>query len=187
MQSPMMDVNERIEIDKQLKVWSVIWGVLLVLGGLLALATPWVAGIAFDIVIAWIILVSGGFHLAHVLHENRTEGKFWRIAAAVLYICIGLILLFHPMGLLSGLTLLIGIFFLLEGAVELAHYFATRTARNAVWNLVKACITLVLGLLILAGWPSSALWVIGTFIGISLLLSGANRITQSLAPRSIAL
>ena len=37
------------------------------------------------------------------------------------------------------------------------------------WQVADGFITLVLGLLVLAEWPASGLWVIGLFIGIDLI------------------
>jgi uncharacterized membrane protein HdeD (DUF308 family) len=49
--------------------------------------------------------------------------------------------------------------------------------------LFDGIITLILGALIWAHWPSTAVWVIGTLIGISLMFSGISRLMLSMAVR----
>ncbi|MBI3494078.1 MAG: hypothetical protein HY047_20215 [Acidobacteria bacterium] len=44
---------------------------------------------------------------------------------------------------------------------------------------------LVLAVMIWSTWPSSAAWVIGTLVGISMLFSGMTRVMLSLAVRRI--
>jgi uncharacterized membrane protein HdeD (DUF308 family) len=48
--------------------------------------------------------------------------------------------------------------------------------RETTWILVlvSAVITLLLGLLILAHWPVSSLYILGLFLGIDLIMAGAG-------------
>ena len=54
------------------------------------------------------------------------------------------------------------------------------------WVAVSSVITLVLGLIILARWPISSLFVLGLFLGIDLLFAGASRIGIGLGSRKAA-
>ena len=49
--------------------------------------------------------------------------------------------------------------------------------------LFDAIVTLILAILIWSQWPSSALWFIGTLVGMSLIFSGISRMTLALAMR----
>ncbi len=49
--------------------------------------------------------------------------------------------------------------------------------------LVSGVLELLLGVLILTGWPGSAAWVIGLFIGIRMVFSGTSMIALGLSPR----
>jgi uncharacterized membrane protein HdeD (DUF308 family) len=42
-----------------------------------------------------------------------------------------------------------------------------------IWVLLSGAITLLLGLLILAHWPVSSLYILGLFLGIDLIMAGA--------------
>ncbi|HVP68035.1 MAG TPA: hypothetical protein VMT17_12300 [Anaeromyxobacteraceae bacterium] len=43
--------------------------------------------------------------------------------------------------------------------------------------------TLLLAVLIIAGWPTSSVWAIGTIVGVNLLVSGFSRFVLSVAAR----
>ena len=89
------------------------------------------------------------------------------------------------LGVLS-LTLVLAVFLLLEGVLELALYFRIRRVQHAGWILFDGIVTLLLGILIWTQWPSSSVWVIGTLIGISLIFSGISRFMLSLAIRNVS-
>ena len=95
-------------------------------------------------------------------------------------------MLMHPLLGVLSLTLVLAVFLLFEGILELVLYFQIRRTAHSGWILLDGVITLLLGLLIWVHWPSSSVWVIGTLIGISLIFSGISRIMLSLAVRRVA-
>ena len=95
-------------------------------------------------------------------------------------------MLMHPLLGVLSLTLVLAVFLLFEGILELAFYFRIRRIRHAGWILFDGIVTLILGILIWAQWPSSSVWVIGTLVGISLIFSGISRFMLSLAVRDIS-
>ena len=56
---------------------------------------------------------------------------------------------------------------------------------NWGWHALSGLITLLLGILVLAQWPVSGLWVIGLFVGIELLFYGGAWIALALDLRSL--
>ena len=85
-----------------------------------------------------------------------------------------------------SLTLVLAIFFLVEGVIEIVLDFNIRKVPNPGWVLFDGIITLILGLLIRAKWPSVSAWVFGTLVGISLMFSGISRFMLSLAIRDLS-
>jgi uncharacterized membrane protein HdeD (DUF308 family) len=86
---------------------------------------------------------------------------------------------------LASLTLAIAIYLLIEGVLEFVLSFQIRPAHGSGWLLVDGIITLVLAVMIWSTWPSSALWVVGTLVGISMFFSGITRLMLSVAVRRI--
>ena len=55
-----------------------------------------------------------------------------------------------------------------------------------IWVVVSGVITLLLGLIILAHWPVSSLYVLGIFLGVDLVFAGASWIGLGLGLRQLA-
>ena len=165
------------------RTWELVWDILLIVAGVLAIGLPIAAGIAFDLVIGWLLLLGGVAHL-FIAFQSRRAGSFaWKLLVGVLYALSGVFLLIYPLSGVASLTLVFSIFFLIEGALETGVYFQMRPALGAGWMLLDGLVTFLLGLLILAGWPASSIWAIGTLVGVSMLLSGFSRLMISLGTR----
>ena len=79
----------------------------------------------------------------------------------------------------------LAIFFVAEGLVDLVAYFQNRSMTGSGWILFDGIVTLILGLMVWRQWPSSSLWVIGTLVGISMILTGTTRLMLSVAARGL--
>jgi uncharacterized membrane protein HdeD (DUF308 family) len=110
----------------------------------------------------------------------------WHILLAVLYLFGGIYFVSHPLLGLGTLTLFLALILLVEGVVWIVAYFQIRTEGKSVWLLLNGVITLVLGLMIWAGWPSSSVWAIGTLIGVNLLATGMSLIFVGTTIRRLA-
>jgi uncharacterized membrane protein HdeD (DUF308 family) len=107
--------------------------------------------------------------------------------ARLVYGAIGIFLLGHPVVELASLTLAITIYLFVEAFVEFILWFQLRASPGREWLLIDGVITLVLAVMIGSTWPSSAAWVVGTLIGISMLCSGISRLMPTLVrPRLMA-
>jgi len=160
------------------------WGILMFACGILAIALPLASSIGIAIILAWLILFAGVWHLIYAFQSRRIGAVLWQILLALLYGSIGLYLLMNPLLGVLSLTLVLATFLLIEGFLEIILYFQLRHLRHSGWILFDGIVTLILGVLIWAQWPSSAVWVIGTLVGISLIFSGISRFMLALAVRN---
>jgi uncharacterized membrane protein HdeD (DUF308 family) len=163
--------------------WSIVLSIVLILAGIFAIALPPVVGIGVLLVVAWLIILSGGVHLIFAWHTRTTGGMIWELLLGVLYIAIGVDVLLHPATGLAALTLVLAIYLFVEGVLELILGFRLRPRAGAGWVLFDGVVTLVLAILIWRSWPSSSEWVIGTLVGISMLFSGTSRLFMALGAR----
>jgi uncharacterized membrane protein HdeD (DUF308 family) len=53
------------------------------------------------------------------------------------------------------------------------------------WFLFDGVLTLILSILIWTTWPSSSAWVIGTLMGVSMIFSGAARLSMAASARRV--
>lgn len=166
--------------------WSIIWGIIMFICGLIAIALPLISSIGIVILLAWVILFAGVSHLIFAFHSSGVGSVLWKILLALLYVAAGIYLLINPVLGVVSLTLVLAVFLVLEGIIEIALYFKLKGSSHAGWVLLDGIITLILGILIWRQWPSSSVWVIGTLIGVSLIFSGISRVMLSLAARHAA-
>ena len=166
--------------------WSIVWGILFLVCGMLAIAMPLASSIGLVIVLGWLILFAAIWHLIFAFQAGSFGGVLWQILLGLLYGLVAIYMLIHPLLGVLSLTLVLGVFLLIEGVFEIILYFNVRNAANAGWVLLNGIITLVLGGLIWFHWPSSSVWVIGTLVGISLIFSGISRIMLSSATRRLS-
>jgi uncharacterized membrane protein HdeD (DUF308 family) len=163
--------------------WSVVISVLIIAAGVLAIALPMIAGVAVTAIVGWLLLFSGVFHLAFAWRAARPGGVLWQILLGFLYGAIGLYIIANPVAGLASLTLVIAVYLFIEAVLEFILWSHHRSFAGSGWLLVDGIITLVLAVMIWSTWPSSAVWVVGTLIGFSMLFSGITRLMLSLAAR----
>ena len=180
MSRTMLDADVRTAAT-----WSIVLSVLMIAAGILAICVPLIAGVAVTAIVGWLLIFSGLLHLAFAWRAGRAGGVLWELLLGIVYGAIGLYLLVSPVAGLASLTLAIALYLLLEGILELVLSFQLRPAPGAGWLLVDGIVTLVLAVMIWSTWPSSAVWVVGTLVGISMFFSGITRLMLSVAVRRI--
>jgi uncharacterized membrane protein HdeD (DUF308 family) len=166
--------------------WSVLLSILLIIAGLLAIALPQMAGVAVDTLIAWLLMFSGVVHVVYAWHTRSAGAVLWEVLVGIAYAGVGLYLLAFPVAGLESLTLALALYLFVEGVMEFILSFQLRPKPGTGWLLFDGIVTLILAAMIWSTWPWSSVWVIGTLVGISMLLSGVTRLMLSLGHRQTA-
>jgi uncharacterized membrane protein HdeD (DUF308 family) len=164
---------------------SIFLSVLMIVAGILAIASPMAAGIAVDVLVAWLLVFSGGVHLVFSWQTRTSGGFLWELLVGTLYLFTGVYLLMHPAAGLASLTLALAIYLLAEAILEFVLGLTLRVLPGSRWLLFDGIVTLILAVMIWRAWPSSSAWAIGTLVGVSMLFSGFPRLMLSLAARSV--
>jgi uncharacterized membrane protein HdeD (DUF308 family) len=165
--------------------WSIVLSVLMIAAGVLAIGLPQVAGIAVTEVVAWLLIFSGALHVAFAWRPSHAAAVIWEILLGLAYGAIGFYLVGHPVAGLASLTLAVAFYLVIEGVLEFVLSFRLRGGPGAGWLLFDGVVTLVLAAMIGSTWPSSAAWVLGTLVGVSMFFSGITRLMLSLTARRI--
>jgi uncharacterized membrane protein HdeD (DUF308 family) len=156
--------------------WSIAWGILLIVIGILALLMPEVAALATVLTLAWLLIFAGVVELVHAFQTRRRSGFGWKLAAAIITLILGLCILLFPVAGIATLALWIGAFIFAGGIVRLILAFRVRPAKGWGWVLFDGLLAIVIGGLIAWGWPASSIGFIGLLTGFWLLFSGVWRI-----------
>ena len=165
--------------------WSIALSVLLILAGIAGIIIPPAASIAVTVFIGWVLVFSGVIHFVYAWHSRDKGGILWELLLGAAYVLVGGYLLWNPVLGLASVTFALAIYLFAEAVLEFVLSFQLRPAPGWGWLLFDGIITLILGILILTTWPSSAPWVLGTLVGISMLFSGTARLMISLAARHL--
>jgi uncharacterized membrane protein HdeD (DUF308 family) len=170
-------------IVRQASTVSILWGILLIIFGVVAIGMPLVAAIALTGLIAWLIVLAGVVHLILGFRAHGAGNLIWKVLVGIAYIIFGVYLITHPVLGVASLTLLLAVLFLVEGVLDIILFFSMRALQGSSFVLLDGIVTLILGLLIYLHWPSSTLWAIGTLVGASMIVSGVTRVMLSMAAR----
>jgi uncharacterized membrane protein HdeD (DUF308 family) len=178
-----MAQNTPVEMFRHASTISILWGVLLIVFGVMAVGSPFLAAVAVSVVVAWLIVLAGIVHLMLAFRVHGAGSMVWKVLVGIAYLCFGTYLILHPVIGVASLTLLLASLFLIEGILNVVLYVKMRPIHGSSWLLIDGIITLLLGLMIYMQWPSSSAWAIGTLVGISMIFSGVARVMMSLAMR----
>src|SRR5438445_4008064 len=156
-----MNAETTVGAVRKASGWSMFWGILMFICGILAISLPLASSIGLVIVLAWLILFAGITHLIFAFQSHSIGGFLWQVLLAVLYGIAGIYMLMNPLLGVLFLTLVLAVFFLFEGVWEIVLYFRIRRIPVAGWVLFGGVITLILGAVLWAQAPSTALAVDG--------------------------
>jgi len=154
------------------------WKALMVVGigaiilGVIAILVPAVASVGTAIFIGWLLVVVSGVLFAAAFSAHSVGTVAVRVIWALLTLLVGLWLIVEPHNGTLTLTLVLGIYFLFMGLTRITIAFIARGQPNAGLVGLSGAAGLLIGILILAKFPSSADWAIGLLVGIDLIFAG---------------
>ncbi|WP_052050618.1 HdeD family acid-resistance protein [Leptolyngbya sp. KIOST-1] len=167
--------------------WVIFLSIGLIVLGILAIVSPMVASAFFTAMMGWIALISGILMVIQSFRSHPVRGFWLNLIVGLLYAISGLYILFNLAAALLALTLAFGILFIVEGVYTIIMGFVQKVGRSMSWLVVlNGVVTLILGIMVLNRWPVSALWLIGLYVGISLLLTGVSLLAAALAARKLS-
>jgi uncharacterized membrane protein HdeD (DUF308 family) len=151
--------------------WFLALGVLLILVGMLAVGSSFIATMATILLFGWLLIAGGVVQIVNAFVAKNWRGFALHLAAGVLHVVVGAMMVQHPGQAAAFFTLVLAVMFMAGGMVRIiagiAHAFPGR-----VWVILNGLVTLVLGVMIWQQWPESSIWVIGLFVGIDLIFNG---------------
>jgi uncharacterized membrane protein HdeD (DUF308 family) len=163
--------------------WIVALGVVYLIAGFVALGSVAMATVVSVLVVGAMMIIAG---VAEVFgaFQIKTWGKFllW-VLLGVLYIVAGFVTFENPLLAAVLLTLILGASLVASGIMRIFLAFSMKRETPWIWVVLSGVITLLLGLLILARWPVSSLYILGLFLSIDLIMAGAGWIALGMGLR----
>jgi uncharacterized membrane protein HdeD (DUF308 family) len=159
--------------------WLMVTAILALLGGAAAIVVPPLATLTMVLFIGWILVYSAAVMAIHSWTQ-RAGGHTWeRALQAMVALVIGLYMVLFPGAGALSLTLLLVIWFVISGGLQLAAARQLRGLPGAGWMLFGGGLAIVLAVLIALDLPSSAAWAIGLIVGINLIFWGTRTLVAA--------
>jgi uncharacterized membrane protein HdeD (DUF308 family) len=146
-------------------------GVVMIVAGIFALSDVAFATIVSVKLIGLTAIAAGAFEIFHAFWTKGWGGFLWQILLGVLYLAFGLVLLTQPVSGALILTYLLGAFLFASGVIRCVLSFA-HWQQNGWMMLISGAFGVLAGLMILFGFPTISIWVLGVLLGIDLLSHG---------------
>lgn len=151
--------------------WIVALGVLTVSLGVAALLLVGSATIASVFTIAVFMILAGGADIAAGLSAKSWGRFFLWVLAGLAYIVAASLALARPLAAAAVFTLLLGAGMIATGAIRIflgAHFESPLRGPF----LLAGALTVLVGVLIVAGWPENSFLILGLLLGLDLLFWG---------------
>lgn len=153
--------------------WFVAFGLVVALLGFASLAIVGAATLASVYLIAIFMIFIGGTEITVGVNAHRWSSRVLVVLLGLLYIVAGSFALANPVAGAIGLTLLLGAAMLATGVMR--AYFATLLPEGPKWLVgLAGAVTILVGVLVLAGWPENSAYVLGIFLGVDMIMYGAS-------------
>ena len=173
--------HRRLRTSSSRLLWL---GIAMVIVGIAAIFFPMFSTLVAALFVGWIFLVSGIFLLVGSFSIHGTGPFFGALLFSLLSIAAGIFLLFNPLRGEIALTLVVGILFMIQGAFEIGFAFETRPHRGWVGMLISGIASVILAILIAAGWPAISVIALGILLGVNFLSTGLAYIFVSQSLRA---
>ena len=180
-----MNLESVVPTIKGASGWLIVWSIVVFICGILAIVLPLTFSFAIAFVIGSVLVVGGIAHLVFAFHTRSLGGFFLHLLLCAIYEIAAICLLANPLLGVLSLSLILAVFLLLEGILELALFVRLRRYRHSRWLLVDGIGTMILGILIVRQWPPAP-ETLAALIGASLILSAVSRIIFALAFRTLS-
>jgi len=161
-------------------------GVLTVVFGILAIAAPLMTGLAVTMFVGFLLIFMGIARIVHAVKSQQWGTGIWGTIIGLLAVGAGLVMLFRPGVGLASLTMVLAVYFLVDGLCEIIAAFKIKPDQGWGWMFFNGIIAVLLGFMIWRQWPVSGAWAIGVLVGIHILISGWTMIILGTGARRIA-
>lgn len=147
-------------------------GIVFILLGMLGVALPVLYTFTIELLIGSLLVAGGLVQTYRAIAARHAPGFGWSLFNGLLSVAVGLMLIFNPVSGVVSLTILLMIFFFIEGIAKIFFGYQLKGISSWGWIIFSGLISLAMGAIILTGLPQISLWVIGLLVGINMIFFG---------------
>lgn len=159
-------------IGEAIKQYAFRAGILLLILGTLGLLLPNVMSVAISSFVAILLIIGGVLWGMIGLGRNMSNVLSW--LKPIILIGTGIFMLIYPQVGIDILALWLAAYLLMDTAGSFVLAFKIRPMAGWLWMLFNGSLSLILAIMLMAGWPAVSEWFVGLYISISLLFDGIS-------------
>jgi uncharacterized membrane protein HdeD (DUF308 family) len=166
--------------------WVFAFGLVTLLAGILALAWPGRTIVVLAVLFGVQLVVAGIFRFVAALASDDETGATRVLLAllGVLSFIVGLYALRHILVTIATLALLLGIFWIVNGAIEVFTALSHRRMPGRGWTIFMGLLSVVAGVVVLV-YPGISLRTLAVVLGAWLLAFGVMEVVLAFRLRSV--
>lgn len=180
--SHMNSFHGRLHAASHRLAW---FGAAMIVIGLAAILFPFFSTLAATLLAGWVLFITGILTFAVAFSIHGTGPFFGAVLFGLLSIAAGVFLLFNPLAGAVALTLVVGVMFMFQGAAEIVFSLEMRPLGGWASMLASGIASIIIAVIIVAGWPATSVIVLGILLGVNFLTTGLGYIFASRAIRTM--
>ncbi|GEL71441.1 HdeD family acid-resistance protein [Myxococcus virescens] len=162
-----------------------IMGILMTLLGIVALGAAFFTSLVSAILFGAMLAAAGVMEVISAFRTRKEGGPFWLyLLSGILSVVVGLFVLVYPAAGLGAMTLLLAGYFFASGLFHAVTSVMDRYPRWG-WDFLYGAVSIFLGIIVMRQWPISAVWLVGTLVGIGIFFRGVALMAGALTVRKV--
>jgi uncharacterized membrane protein HdeD (DUF308 family) len=161
-----------------------VFGVICIILGILAMMAPGITGLSIAMALGWLVAIGGIFRIIIAFQAGTIGRGLLRLLFGGLTLMCGIVLVNHPLFASGVLTVILALYFVLDGMSEILVGTRVGMKAGGGWLLFGGIVSLLLGIMIWLQFPLSGVWALGILLGIKLFFVGLTMVTVGSALRS---
>ena len=163
-----------------------IFGAIAIILGILAMLAPGLTGLSIAMLVGVLVVIGGVVRMIWAFQAGSLGKGLLVFAIGALTLVCGVVLVANPLIATGFLTILLAIYFVIDGIFEIVAWFQTRSAPGSGWMLFGGIVSVLFGIMMWRQFPLAGAWAIGILLGIKLFLVGLIIVTTGSTVRSLA-
>ena len=164
-----------------------LFGIITIILGILSIASPLLIGFSITLLVGMLVLLAGAARMFWFFQSSSLAKDLPGFIFAVLTLLCGIVMVLNPVFTSGFLTIILALYFIIDGTLEIMAAFRIRPLSGWIWLLIGGSISFLLGLMIWQQFPLSGAWAIGVLLGIKLLFVGIIMFSMGTTLQSAAL
>ena len=164
--------------------WLLALGILFIVLGAIGLSMVFGLTMASVLFFGILMLIGGVAQLVEAFKCKGWKSILWHVIMAILYVFGGIVVISNPLLASMVLTIMLAAAFIGIGLTRFLIGLQMRGSKGWVWPMISGIVSILLGVVIIAQWPISGLWVIGLFVAVELIVHGLSYTIVALAAKS---